>query len=151
MSARAAIHAMFQLDEAGTAELDKRLDAHAIQVEARTLREAADLTEQRTGSPADQRLLLDFATQLRREANAREKATAPAATTAPDFFQAGHRYALDVWRFHCGTVTAHPETGEQSALGWLQISDGSLTTYAYSVDAWGEGWTDVTEAGGNRG
>lgn len=27
MSARAAIHAMFQLDEAGTAELDRRLDA----------------------------------------------------------------------------------------------------------------------------
>lgn len=38
MSARAAIHAMFQLDEADTAELDKRLDAHRAEVlaEAKT-------------------------------------------------------------------------------------------------------------------
>jgi hypothetical protein len=32
MSARAAIHAMFQLDEAGERELDARLDAHRAEV-----------------------------------------------------------------------------------------------------------------------
>lgn len=67
--ARSRIHAMFPLDEAATAELDRRLEAHYAAV----LREAADLAEQRTGGPAERHVLLDFATQLRREANVREK------------------------------------------------------------------------------
>lgn len=65
----------------------------------------------------------------------------------PSFFQPGHRYAHSQWHFHCATVTAHPETGEHSAIGWLQISDGSWTTYAYSEAAWGDSWVDVTPAG----
>lgn len=67
---------------------------------------------------------------------------------ASGFFQPGHRYAHNQWHFHCATVTAHPETGERSAIGWTQISDGSWTTYAYSEAAWGGGWVDVTEAEG---
>ncbi|MEV6504862.1 hypothetical protein AB0M61_01915 [Streptomyces sp. NPDC051642] len=74
----------------------------------------------------------------------REEATAAAATATPTFFQPEHRYAHSQWHFHCATVTAHPETGEQSAIGWLQISDGSWTTYAYSEAAWGDSWVDVT-------
>lgn len=65
MSARSAIHAMFPLDATAEAELDTRLDA----LVAETLRQAADLAEQRAGGPSAQRVLLDFATQLRREAN----------------------------------------------------------------------------------
>jgi hypothetical protein len=49
-----------------------RLDNLIAESSAAALREAADLAGQRTGSPADQRVLLDFATQLRREARTRE-------------------------------------------------------------------------------
>lgn len=77
-SARARIHAMFPLDADAAAELDTRLDV----LVAGTLRHAADLAEQRTGSLAEQRVLLDFATQLRREANTQAGQTldAPGAT-----------------------------------------------------------------------
>ncbi|WCN06011.1 hypothetical protein [Streptomyces sp. M92] len=71
--------------------------------------------------------------------------------SSPDFFQPGHRYALEIWRFHCAAVAAHPTTGERQAIGWIRVSDGSWTAYAYSAAEWGERWTDVTEGGADRG
>lgn len=72
------------------------------------------------------------------------------ATDSPDFFQPGHVYALDIWRFHCAAVAPRPDSGEQQAIGWIRISDGSWTTYAYSAAEWGAGWTDVTGSGEGR-
>lgn len=74
----------------------------------------------------------------------------PGDDHTPDFFQPGHTYQQGPWAFRCGTVTAHPQTGEPHALGWLTVSDGSWTTYAYSADAWGDDWTDITTQGDNK-
>lgn len=60
------------------------------------------------------------------------------------FFQPGHLYAHQIWRFQCATVSTHPATGELTAIGWISLSDGSWTTYAYSEAEWGADWTDVT-------
>ena len=82
-----------------------------------------------------------------RDFPAGEKSSREADAT-PTFFQPGRLYAYDIWRFQCATVTAHPETGERVAIGWIRISDGSWTTYAYSAAEWGvDLWTDVTEDG----
>ncbi|MDT0472969.1 hypothetical protein RM863_12630 [Streptomyces sp. DSM 41014] len=67
--------------------------------------------------------------------------------SAAAFFRPEHTYAHGPWRFYCAALAAHPETGEQSAIGWLQISDGSWTTYAYSAAEWDADWTDVTPEG----
>lgn len=75
---------------------------------------------------------------------ARGKSSPVGAEATPGFFQPGHLYALNIWRFHCATVAPHPETGEPQAIGWIRISDGSWTTYAYRAAEWGEDWTDIT-------
>lgn len=71
--------------------MSARDDSHLNAVEAAAFRTAADLAEQRTGSPADQRVLLDFATQLRREANARERDGREADVTEPGDARDAHR------------------------------------------------------------
>lgn len=82
-----------------------------------------------------------------RDFPAGEKSSREADAT-PEFFRPGRLYAYDIWRFQCATVAVHPETGERVAIGWIRISDGSWTTYAYSAAEWGvDLWADVTEGG----
>ncbi|MET9098334.1 hypothetical protein [Streptomyces antibioticus] len=76
-----------------------------------------------------------------------EKSSPAGAGATPEFFQPNHLYAYDRWRFACATVTAHPATGERTALGWIRVSNGGWTTYAYSAAEWGEPWTDITTTG----
>lgn len=107
------------------------------------------LTRHKTVSKDAIRRFLQLEASAARAATGK-KSSRPAADATPDFFQPGHRYALDIWRFHCATVATHPTTGEQQAIGWIQVSDGSWTTYAYSAAEWGASWTDVTEGGADR-
>ncbi|MFJ6615421.1 hypothetical protein ACIQPT_34670 [Streptomyces sp. NPDC091289] len=56
-----------------------------------------------------------------------------------DFYEPGHTYsetnpAYD-WAFRCDTVTAHPEDGERTALGWRRFK-GVWEPYAYGEDDW---------------
>lgn len=154
MSARARIHAMFSLDAAAGAELDTRLNA----LVAETVREDAELAQQRTGGRGDQRVLLDFAMQFGRRAHAidsgailLDRAADRPTPETPDFFQPGHTYADgSIWRFRCDTVTTHPDDGELCALGWV-LFNGQWQEASYYADDWemgkAIGWTDVTEAG----
>jgi hypothetical protein len=169
MSARAAIHAMFPLDEASTAELDLRLDAHRAEVLAEGA-EAIDVKQDEYEAEERQRFgHLDHETVLQREAvrdmaallrqMADEgKATAPTATATPDFYQVGHTYtepdgATD-WRFRVDHIATHPEDGERTAIGWRHFR-GEWDVYAYGEDDFEihrlVGYVDATEAGGSRG
>lgn len=81
-----------------------------------------------------------------------EKATAPAATATPDFFQPDHTYRRDEWEFRCHGTGPHPITGERHAFGWkvLGADDEDIYTLhpaSLDAEAWDRGWTDVTEAG----
>jgi hypothetical protein len=68
---------------------------------------------------------------------AEEKASAAAPTATPDFFQPGHTYTepgdTTDWRFRCDSITAHPEDGERTALGWRHFR-GEWEPYAYGED-----------------
>jgi hypothetical protein len=153
--ARARIHAMFPLDEAATAELDKRLDALIAEVR-RT--DAAHLLDQRHHH-LHRAIFCDgikFAARLlqRRADENTEKATAPAATATPDFYQVGHTYtepdgATD-WRFRVDHITTHPEDGERTAIGWRHFRS-EWDVYAYGDDDFEihrlVGYIDVTEGG----
>lgn len=68
-----------------------------------------------------------------------EKATAPAATATPDFFEVGRTYTepgdTTDWQFRCDAITTHPGTGERTALGWKH-SHGQWTECAYPENEW---------------
>lgn len=75
-----------------------------------------------------------------------------------DFYEPGHTYAdpdpqYD-WQFRCDTVTAHPGTGERTALGW-RFYKGKWEPIEYGEDSWeihqAVGYTDSAEAGDGRG
>lgn len=88
-----------------------------------------------------------------------EKATAPAATATPGFFQVGHTYQSSsitlesaVRLFRCTNITTHTN-GALTAHGtgyWagpdLRPVAGSATSLVYGQDDWHGGWSDVTEA-----
>jgi hypothetical protein len=85
-------------------------------------------------------------------ADAEEKATAPAATATPDFFQPGHTYTKlrGTWLFQCDHITTHPDRGDRAAFGWLRRNEkhDEWVPNFKSEGAWThDGWTDVTEAG----
>lgn len=116
--ARAAIHAMFQLDEAGTAELDLRLDAHRAEVLAEGA-EAIDVKQDEYEAEERQRFghldheavlqreaVRDMAALLRQMAD-EGKATAPAAPVAPDVRAVVHAALRTVQGglHHLGLVT----------------------------------------------
>ena len=121
------------------------LAEHDGHVRAAALREAADLAEQRTGGPVGRHVLLCFATQLRRAANARETVTA-------EFFQVDHTYAREhhasTVRFLVRCIDPSPCGTYQVAFGW-RIEDGDVTWTPSDSDDFG-GWIDVTEGGGSR-
>lgn len=118
-------------------------DAHTRAQVLTTLSEDAERRlaagTSRTVAKATVRRFLQLEASVARAAVTGEK-------SSPDFFQPGHRYALEIWRFHCATVTTHPDTGERQAIGWIRVSDGSWTAYAYSATEWGERWTDITNS-----
>lgn len=157
MSARGKLIAALSSDSLGgiatlqdVTHAEALVDAHDAEV---TLANAA-LVEDKA-CDADWHKTSGFCAGLRRAVELLTEASqgkpshnADVAPIAPGLFQPGHTYAHGPWRFHCGTITSHPGTGEQSALGWLQISDGSWTTCAYTAAERGEDWTDVTEGGG---
>lgn len=80
-----------------------------------------------------------------------EKAPAGAATATPDFFEAGRTYTNSEspqygWRFRCDAVTAHPEDGERTAIGW-RFFNGQWTERSYGEDDWKDHrFVDATEA-----
>lgn len=67
-----------------------------------------------------------------------EEATAEAATATP-FFQPRRTYTepgdTTDWKFRCDSITAHPEDGERTALGWRHFR-GEWEPYAYGEDDW---------------
>lgn len=146
--ARAAIHAMFQLDEAGTAELDRRLDAYRVEnfIEA-----AAFVGNDDTCGcgGCDTCYGRHLATGLL--AMAGEKVTAPAATATPDFFQAGHAYThRDGTDFKCVAVTTHPQTGERLAMGWHVDSWSLHCPATVGINQWRHEY-DGVDGGEHRG
>lgn len=160
MSARARIHAMFQLGEVATYELDKRLDAHRAEVLAEGA-EAIDVKQDEYEAEERERFgHLDHETVLQREA-VRDMAallrqmadegsvTAPAATATPDFFQRGHTYTRehhgDTIRFLVEYVSTSPDGRYRCAHGWRTRSWDPGWEPTDSDDL--TGWTDVTEAG----
>jgi hypothetical protein len=150
--ARAAIHAMFPLDEVATAELDLRLDA----LDAESLRGFIHHLEYSAGDSAAEKLLEDAPALAALLAG--EKATAPAATAALDFYQVGHTYTepdgITDWKFRVDSITTHPEDGERTAIGWRRFR-GEWDVYAYGEDDFEihqhVGYIDTTEAGDRRG
>jgi hypothetical protein len=66
-----------------------------------------------------------------------EKATAAAASAAPDFYEPGHTYsdpsADNDWKFRVDAITTHPEDGERTALGWRHFR-GEWAEMAYGED-----------------
>lgn len=151
MSARAAIHAMFPLDEAATTELDARLDAHHTEA----LTEGARLIED-AACDADWNKPAGYCTGLRAGAElllakSVEKAGAPEATATPEFFQPGRTYAHDAYRFSCEYLVTHPTSGRRSAWGWFG-KNGGWRHHSFSERQFqAREWTDVTEAGESRG
>lgn len=67
--------------------------------------------------------------------------------TDTDFFQPGHTYKHEAWTFRCDTVTAHPDTGERTVLGWFRFRNDTWRPLSCGEAEWAEGiWADITEA-----
>ncbi|MEO3978828.1 hypothetical protein [Streptomyces sp. CAU 1734] len=58
----------------------------------------------------------------------------------------GRLYAHGPWFFYCGTIARHPDTGEQTALGWIRLADSGWSTHPLTAAEWTSGWEDVTPA-----
>ncbi len=154
-AARDSFRALFgALDEASTAELDRRLDAHAAEVRRVDADRLHDERKQYRGRDRFCAGIEHAARLLKQWA---EKTTTP-AEAAPDFFQVGHTYtepdgATD-WKFRVDHTTTHPEDGERTAIGWRHFR-GEWEVYAYGEDDWeihqSVGYIDATEAGDSRG
>jgi hypothetical protein len=77
-----------------------------------------------------------------------------------DFFQPGRTYAYDADGFTAPELltlfrvvadTAHPETGQRMAFGWLRAAENvAWSPYAEPADEWPACWTDVTETFGEK-
>lgn len=87
---------------------------------------------------------------LRMADEADEKATAPAASATPDFFQTGHTYQARygrIFQFQCEHVTTRPGTSDPIAFGFLRrVGDGpDWRAGSRTAGAWESGkWTDIT-------
>jgi hypothetical protein len=64
----------------------------------------------------------------------------------PDFFQPGRIYSHTRWTFRCETVSAHPTTGEQTAMGWFRFARSTWMTFTATKAEWDDGWRDTTDA-----
>lgn len=148
--ARAAIHAMFQLDEAGTAELDRRLDAVVTEALLKAGVQYVDCPVCGAAQPvAGECGNCTFKAWVAAEQAARGMA-AP-AEAAPEFFEVDRSYVSGTCQFRCEAITPSPGTGEVRALGWKRSPmHGTHLWHAVALDPddWEHGgWTDVTEAG----
>jgi hypothetical protein len=167
MSARAAVHAMFQLDEAATAELDKRLDALVVEALLKAGVQYVDCPVCGAAQPVGGECgMCAFTARMAAELAVRGMVAAPEVAATPDFFQRGHTYHRDedgtrtdpfVWVFEVRSVETHPD-GTRYAFGFLTSkgSDTAPVPHPEWEGSWPEGWasagwTDVTEAGGSRG
>jgi hypothetical protein len=148
--ARAAIHAMFPLDEAATAELDLRLDALVVEALLAAGVQYVDCqvcgAAQSVGDPCGN---CAFKARMAAELAARGL-TAPA--DAAPFFQVGHTYTREhhgrTIEFRVDYISTPPGSSWRVARGWRLSEDGDWEpTDSDDMD----GWTDVTEAGGSRG
>lgn len=149
MSARRQIIAALSEDSLGgiaTLQDVDRATALVDAVVAEALRHAADLAEQRTGSRAEQRVLLDFATQLRRAANKCDAVRPDNLAMLPDagFFEVGRTYEYRGDRFRVLALDPHPTRGELTAIGWIVEPDGTCLTFRMTAPDWETGkWTEV--------
>ena len=148
--ARARIHAMFPLDEASTAELDRRLDALVVEALIKAGVQYVDCQVCGAAQPVGGECgTCAFKARMAAELAARGL-TAPAE--AAPFFQVGHTYTREHHgepiEFRVTAIDASPDGEQRLARGWRtdEYSDWSPTD---SDDF--TGWTDVTEAGGSRG
>lgn len=129
MTARDDIAAHFTSD----ALSDELLDAYRAEV----LAEVADRIVSLPGFPfnGDYTPVLDLLTTMAHG----EKASAPAPTATPGFFQVGRTYTepdgLTDWKFRCDAITTHPEDGERTALGWRHFRS-EWSECAYTEDDW---------------
>lgn len=151
MNARARIHAMFPLDEAAEAELDKRLDEHRTDVLAevtawlvKKAREFHARSRKREREQGDTCVIL--ASKIARGAVRPDN-----VRMLPDagFFEPGRTYSTGSQAFRCIAIDRHPATGEIRAVGWYGPAiDGWPSVEALDPDDWAQmGWTDVTEGG----
>ena len=115
-AARAAIHAMFPLDEQATTELDKRLDAHAAEVRRG---DADRLHDERKQYRGRDRFCggIEHAVGLLKQWA--EKTTTP-AEAAPDARQAARNEAAE-WFASCplGADTSDWARGRGDAIAWV--------------------------------
>ena len=155
MSARAAIHAMFPLDEASTAELDTRLNALIVEALIKAGVQYIDCPVCGAAQPVGGECgTCAFKVRMAAELAARGMVAAPEVAPSPDFFQRGRTYLYTRlgWKFRCDAVTSHPDTGLRVAVGYSRFGHGKWQTGDLTEGIWAEGgWTDVTEAGGRRG
>ena len=147
--ARARIHAMFQLDEQGEKELDTRLDALIVEALVKAGVQYVDCPVCGAAQPVGGECgTCAFKARMAAELAAR------GMVATPDFFQPGRTYLYTRlrWRFRCDAVTSHPDTGKRVAVGYSHFGHGGWQTGDLSEGIWADGgWTDVTEAGGDRG
>ena len=66
----------------------------------------------------------------------------------PDFFEPGHTYEWGPYTFLVEAVTAHPETGARTAIGWWRTGEGlPWMVHEYSDVHWSTVWADITGGG----
>ncbi|MFJ2719403.1 response regulator transcription factor [Streptomyces sp. NPDC087437] len=74
--------------------------------------------------------------------------TQPAAgESTADFFQPGHTYQHSSWQFRCAAITADPETGERTAIGWFRFRQGQWRLFSADRAMWNDVWTDTADGG----
>lgn len=157
MSARAAIHAMFPLDETAEQELNARLDALVDETLTgdgqdypgeldmlRGLIATVSAVAEHGDLPDVRRLLAEYA--------ADDKA-ARAELTNPDFFKPGHTYCKgqdgykapeQTWTFHCVAVSEHPREGAgRRAFGFMRQGLGQWESAGVREGEFQRGWVDI--------
>lgn len=131
----------------GTGHYRDAMDAHRVEVlteAAAELDRIADTVEARVAEhygpasgigPGSAQMLRDAAGNVRYMAR-KDTREGESTTAAPDFFQPGHAYThRNGSGFRCVTVTAHPNTGERRALGWI-VRNGWHEAGALDPDDW---------------
>lgn len=158
MNARAAIHAMFPLDEAATTELDQRLNDFGADIIRKGVNAASIIHHACRRSPASctgcqvRADILDAWSAIADVVE--EKATAEEATVTP-FFQRGHTYAREhhgrTIEFHVRFVDTAPDCDFPTAFGFRKDPEIDVMLPMDADDFHGCGWTDITDGGETRG
>ena len=156
MSARARVHAMFNLDEHAEQELNTRLD----DVRTEALAEAdllpkSDVVTWLTKKAREETPVWLLASKVARGAVRPDNLRMLPA----DFFEPGHTYTEDAPfrapedrpNFQCVAVAIHPATGNRRAFGFEQSGAGRpWSSCSMRDEAWADGWTNVTDTTGDN-